>query len=616
MKSKPPPARRSAGSIPCFSFVAALTLLAFIPTAHAQWLTQNFQLRGGWNAIYTHVDASHTTLDNLILSDESNPIREVWHWNPASSALQFVVSPQEPTGAGTAWSSWLRGNEAGSTLKRWAGNAAYLVRVDGAVATYNWSLKGRPVPPKYQWTTTGLNFVGFPTPPALPPTFETFLSGSAELQSAAEIFQYPGGELGPENPIRLFARRTTYVKRGESFWIRSPGVFNRYFGPIEFHLQSPDGVHFGDSLSQYRITLRNLQTAPVTVTLRLINSEVPPVGQEEIVQLPPVLVRGTLNPANLQYSHTILGEGTHNWPLAARGSAGSELEIVLGLNRSQMTAPAHSFYAGILRLTDSLDLSEIDIPISAKVASTSGLWVGEATVSQVGQYLKTYARDGDGKPIPVPSPSDNPSNVPYQVTAINTALAPAARSVPLRLILHRDSVTGETRLLQRVYHGLRSGSTLVLATRENLLDPDQLQSARRISAAHLPFSPENNPWPRITGDLRMGESLVFNVTTIANDPRSNPFLHSYHPDHDNLDVDFKTVLPQGSESFRVDRQITLTVTAPGSDFASLTSSSHQFSGSYGELVTFFGRNAESRQFEVSGSFVVNRISPLGALTLE
>ena len=140
--------------------------------------------------------------------------------------------------------------------------------------------------------------------------------------------------------------------------------------------------------------------------------------------------------------------------------------------------------AGVLRLADSL---QIGLPLGHG-ASTSGLWVGEATVSQVRHYLKTYARDGAGQPITVPSPADNPTTAPYQVTATDTSFGPTARSVPLRLILHHDSsAQGGTRLLQRVYHDLRFGTDVVLATRESLLDPTRLEAARRISAATFRF---------------------------------------------------------------------------------------------------------------------------------
>jgi hypothetical protein len=51
---------------------------------------------------------------------------------------------------------------------------------------------------------------------------------------------------------------------------------------------------------------------------------------------------------------------------------------------------------------------------------------------------------------------------------------------------------------------------------------------------------------------------------VFNDHASNPFLRTYHPDHDNLDATFKQELPQGSESYTdLTRETALSVTATG-----------------------------------------------------
>ena len=43
-----------------FRLVIATMLLLLPNAGRAQWLTQSFELKHGWNAIYLHVDASHT----------------------------------------------------------------------------------------------------------------------------------------------------------------------------------------------------------------------------------------------------------------------------------------------------------------------------------------------------------------------------------------------------------------------------------------------------------------------------------------------------------------------------------------------------------------------------
>ena len=363
--------------------------------AGAQWVTQSIGLKGGWNAVFLHVDATHDTLNALVAADGSNPILEVWKWNPPSIA-QFTDSPAQPTVA-VEWVNWHRTNSS-SALQRLSGDTAYLVRVGTNVPTYTWNIKGRPVAPRHDWTISGLNLLGFSTVTNNPPKFYGFLAQAPELQSAApEIYYYPGGELSSNNPALLpsllFNSTVATVRRGQAFWIRSGTVFNRYFGPFEVIHAGTSGVEFGDTGTSSTFRLRNLTTNTLTVTLRLNASETPPVGQASIVSVPPLLIRGALNITNLTYGFTNLPVSSpRTWTLAPRNLPGSEAEVVLGLNRTAISAPAGSLFAGVLSMTDSLGISQVDVPVSATASSSSGLWVGGANVNQVGQYLVAYAR--------------------------------------------------------------------------------------------------------------------------------------------------------------------------------------------------------------------------------
>src|SRR5262245_12507032 len=176
--------------------LAAITLWTWSHAARAQWLTQTNTLKAGWNAVFLQVDASYTNLDQLVGSDPTNPIQEIWYWAPALPTGQFVDSPQVPTGVGNQWVSWTRVLGPASALQRLVGNGAYLVRVTNSAANYSWRVKGKPVIPTYRWTLTGLNFIGFPTPASAPPFFEALLAQAPEFQQNAEIYRYQGGELG------------------------------------------------------------------------------------------------------------------------------------------------------------------------------------------------------------------------------------------------------------------------------------------------------------------------------------------------------------------------------------------------------------------------------------
>ena len=402
----------------------------------------------------------------------------------------------------------------------------------------------------------------------------------------------------------MFALHTTPVTRGQAVWIRSGTVYNNYYGPFSLALQSAGGVTFGDSVSQFSLHLLNTCASNVTVTLQLLNSETPPNGQTNIVGVPPLLVRGSLNASNLTYGYTNLPLGRqYQWTLAPQGSNGSDVVVVLGLNRYQMTQAPGSLFAGILKFTDSFNYTEVDVPVSAVQSSAAGLWVGNATVSQVANYLKTYQLDTNNAPVVS-------SNGNYVVTGVNTNLGAVAAPFALRLIIHNNGTNSV--LLQHAFFGLSRYSNHMIATTESQLDPAQLASARRITAAHLPWSADNVPWP-FTGALVPGGNLATTVTLAYDDQRSNPFLHTYHPDHDNLDASMQNELAQGYESYQISRQINLTVSPPANDFASLTAAAQSLVGYYQETMSLGGLGGASRNFNVSGYFTLNRVSPISTL---
>lgn len=453
-------------------------------SASAQWVTQSFNLVPGWNAVYLHVDARHASIQDLVGADGANPIQEIWLWRPSPATAQFVVSPQLPTTGGSQWISWDRAAGAISPLQSLPGNGAYLVRVGGA-ANYTWNLKGKPAPPDYLWTSTGLNFVGFPTRAGAPPTFENFLSPSPAFYQAAQVFAYVGGDLGPANPAQIFAFRSRNVNRGQAYWIRSGETYNNYFGPFEVTLDNPAGLQFGGDQSQSRMRLKNLTSSSLTVTLQLTTSEAPPAGETAIANVPPLLLRAALNATNLTYGSSNLVAAAQTVTLTPRGQVGSQAEVVIGLNRFQMSGPAGTHYAGVLRLTDLMALSQVDIPATAEVASLAGLWVGNVSVDSVNHYLKSYQTNLDG----TLQLSAQGSYVPSET---NAAPGAVARPFPLRLIVHNDGVN--SYLLQRVFQGMDENTNLVVTTREQVLHTGLLASARRISSTHLPWSANNGGW--------------------------------------------------------------------------------------------------------------------------
>lgn len=590
-------------------WVLILVLMGFASTGRAQWLTQSFNLKTGWNAVFLHVDATHRTLDELVgpAAPVLTPIEQVWRWTPNESMAQFVESPQQPVESGSQWVSWRRSDGGLSELSRLTANFAYLVYV---TEDYVWELKGKPVIPAYRWATSGLNFVGFPTVAVDPPGFEDFLA-EAPMMQLAEIFRYIGGEFGPSNPGRLFALRTTPVRRGEAYWMRSTQGYNQYFGPFEVVATGGRSIDFGDSLSTMGFRLRNWTSEPLTVSMRLRSSEAPPSGEQAIVDVPPLLVRGALNPIDTIYAfNELTADTTNTWTLAPYGQPGSEAEVVLGLDRASIEADVGDLLAGILELTDSLGHSRVDVSVTAGTASKAGLWVGGAAITEVSQYLKSYLRDLNNQLVVQEDGS-------YFVSQVVTNLTPVPTAFPLRLIVHNPD-TGPATLLQRVYFGFDAGTNAVVTTSQTGLDARFLSEARRISASHLPWS-ESNPGWDFSGPLGREGIVQAVVTTPYEDQASNPFLHTYHPDHDNLDPRFQNQLPQGSESYRIEREVTLQFLPPENDFVSRVSAGTKLTGVYLETIRVLGlaqagNQFDTRRFDVRGAFSLQRVAEVPTLT--
>jgi hypothetical protein len=882
------------------TWMAGAILLAMAPFANAQWQEQELKLVPGWNAVYLHVDSTHSGIADLAASTE---VQEVWLWQPKLSTAQYVTNPDAPADAKSSWASWkLRLGDASSTLKRMPGNSAYLVKLGGTV-DFTWKILGKPVPAQYQWTTSGLNFIGVPSVAGNgAPSLEDYFSPAGDLLLVTDIFTYGGGDLGPTNPGQVYGLRTTKADRGKAFWMRSGTKFNRYFGPFDLKLQSPDGVHFGKNLSAYRVRLSNLTGADLTVKLTEVPSAAAPNplpnGETAITGRAPVIVRGELNTSTLSYGHAALSDGPQSWTLKPLGEVGSQVEVVLGLDRSKMDGAAGSLYASVLRFTDSLGTgaqgySQRDIPVSGTVGSSEGLWVGAVGINKVRNTMKAVDPKDSTRSISTDTDTFGDVASPYPlrliihrehlggVTAINpgvtvsgavpqgdgvdvtvsatsrafptgtqiafsggglltltadaasgattltgnltvedladsetansgatqdtlsdagvigltvgssvttgagesqgtgvdvtvaatprayaagdaltfsgggvlTLTADAAAGVTTLtgdltvddiasgetvtadvaqgtgvgvnvaattrdysigdrigfsgggiLTLTADAATGATtlagdltvadladgavaaswtagstativavdntsrkmyagevlsfsgggnltltanaavnstlltgnlsggniglaetgqtdrlRLMQRAYVGIVDGDVAGVATTESLLKAGTLANARRVSSTHLPVSATNAPWS-CAGELAAGQTLSVTVEVGYDDQGSNPFLHTYHPDHDNLSADFKTVEPVGRESYRIKRQITLTFSNPAATFSGLTSGGRQLVGEYEETMTLYGLVGDSqpneKRFAMKGEFVINRISDIATLTME
>lgn len=579
--------------------IATMTVL-FAPSIEAQWKTESFRLRNGWNAIYMQVDVRYADLQTLLDNTGAGQVQEVWLWAPTFTTREFLQNPDSPTNVGSNWLSWQRNDPGNATLGHLLGDAAYLIHYTGPDDLI-WNVTGIPVPPVYKWSSAGENFLGFSTPASGAPSFEDFLGEEPSLPVSIDIFRYVGGPLG-SNPVQVLGLRNSDVVRGEAFWLKASN-FNSYFGPFDLSLQRSAGIDFGGNAAQSTVRIRNRADRELTVTFELLDSGSPPAQvildsgdptvtpnslpgvafDASVAGTPPIVVRGVLDPNTRTFPFTSLVATPHSVTLAPEGELGSEMDVVLGVDISSLSGVPGDLFAGVIRFTDSLGHLQVDVPTRVIQKSMNGLWVGEAKVRQV-------------------------MNSPTVSTT--QTLGSTSTPAPLRLIVHhgQENATTTTRLLQRVYFGFDDNVDPLLTIREDLLSSEHLSAARRLSATHLPWTEGNDTWA-FDQDLESGGAMTAVVSVEYDDQRTNPFLHTYHPDHDNKDALFENAQPRGEESYTIKRDITLTLDAGGGDFDSVTrAGSQEVSGIYDEAIEVLGKGTESTTFQVRGEFSLNRIT--------
>lgn len=549
-----------------------LTFLAFSPAARAQWQTTTYSLTGGWNSIYLHGDSTHVTPDQLFANNPE--IIEVWRWNPNPNSIQFSSSPLIPSNGTPEWSVWLRGNPAQTTLATLTGQTAYLVRCTGTTSdSFSIAIPQKPRPPRSTWVRNGANFLGFPTRlNANYPLFSTyFATFPAAIAADTRIYRYVGGPLGASNPVQVFSPAAERIDRNRAYWFELPVVGN-FYAPLEISPSAPDGLHYGRSGSTFTVRVRNRTAAPVTLTVAPVDSAAAPTGQDAIVAAVP-LMRRTFAAGSATYTDTALTTA-FNEVIGPQ----SAIELTFGVDRSQMPGANDALYASFLRFTDSGDLLDIAIPVSARKASLSGLWVGDITVSNVG------------------------STVP------GSSGSATARAFPLRVLLHVDNAN-TARLLSQVFLGQLAPAPhdLGLCTRESGLKADAKGSATRLMAAQLPLDTEVSAG---SGTVGLGQTLVRTFTVLFND-RTNPFVHAYHPDHDNKDARFAPLVA-GVESYTYARALTFQfANTPPPGTSPVGWGATVLAGTYSETITGVHKQA----ITVTGTFELRRVSDIGAITL-
>lgn len=564
MKPQLPRHLRPLAGLLSFSFC----LLSSLP-ATAQWAAQTITLRPGWNAVFLEVQPEPRECDAVFAG---LPVETVWRFNRRQTTVQFIDDPNQIVASQPNWLIWLpNAHPLGglSQLFTLEGGRPYLIKLADNAPVTTWTAKGTPILRSPDWLASALNFVGFPLPTNSPPTIQAFFTNSPAL-ATNRVYRLSASGLWSQvnNPA------TNLMQRGEAFWIRSTGLPD-YAGPLEVQLERRSGLDFGRTLTEQTLRIRNPSTNQNrTVAVRLLASEPIPVTAGLPVKAGSV---------PLSWWQNDFAGGKVGWTNLATTLVYSNLppggtwELRLAVRRADMTpftltsGAAAATYQSLLEVTEAANLTRLLVPVSAEgmdgwITGTgsraskdgtpglphTGLWVGTVTLTNVSQP------SGANPLAPVPTASE----------------------FEFRLLVHVDAA-GQARLLQRALLMWRQGQTnsaggVAVPGRYVLLTDEQRTNGlvgatlrdgkavgRRFSSAAFSF---RDPLPMNGTGLFGANASVFlcAITNGYNSPL-NPFVHRFHPDHDNLDdrgapLTVKTDLPAGpytKESWTVKRTLEL-----------------------------------------------------------
>ena len=571
-----------------------LLWLAASPTpCLAQWRTQQIPLVPGWNAVYLEVQPEPRSCDEIF---GNRPVQSIWKWDRRFSTIQFNLDPATLLPENPDWLMWLPPSDPRAFLNRLfelQGCQAYLIKVAPNAAPFTVPVKGQVIIPRLDWYPHGLNLVGFPTNPRNPPTFADFFAFTPEVDTslayANQLYRLDSAGRGQQivQPAR------DRLQAGVAYWI---GCVRAPSDMAAINIRPQGGaVDFGTLVSKQELSIRNPHpTATVTVRVQQRASESAPLtgGFPELA-----------GPVPLAF---LSQDASNQWVWAEFPTNGltsslvpqQEWVIHLGVRRQDFAPYAPqgtngASYQSILEITDGAESLLIRVPVMANQAGglrslmgspmdahaeNEGLWVGQATVNQV--------------------------NAPAYTT---NNLLPTPAPASFRLLVHVNGY-GQASLLQQVFLAWDSSlvepphtnGTYALYAKEADL-PANATDVNRISSAAFP----------IMAPVAMTNSFTNTMTgtvVVRFDDPVNPFLHRYHPRHDNKDWNFRPYT-NAVETRTIQRDITLefspATNAPANPFWGVD----VFSGTYRETLS----GLRAQPLRVQGGFTLQRISRINTL---
>lgn len=527
--------------------LSAVCLLPF--TGQAQWMTQRIPLVQGWNAIHLKVNPVDKSCAT-IFSDAA--VTQVAWWNRDRL--------DDGTGSSiTDFCYWYRNGETPSTFARVIGDQRYLV-----YATANrpyFEVVGTPVLPSGTIYLGEPNLIGLNVPNVTsdPPSFMDYFKDCKSLWNGSQPWYGVNATNGP-----AFIRdRVVITNASQAVWFRTAGSGMATFtGPLTVSLDKSDSVvKWTDNTDPRTITIRNTSSEERVLNINRLSSLPPPTGQGTSAGDVRLLVESidwSEGYAKRVYS-------TLAFPFVTNIAAGATFEFRVKPDVANMaaTGDATCNYMSILEISDkgsTLDgdvradgtcLYRVGLSVAGtlaanEAAAAAGLWVGTVVLGQVNR----------AKMLGSSTPEWDPD-----------ALMTAPHPFQFRLIVH-VAADGTTKILKQVFTAKRTADadhSDLLTDRDTAIAYRGLfpnATIRRTASANFPFMA---PLVLEGGEFMAADATLSGTFTQEYDDKTNPFVHAFHPQHDNVEFRNKAPYTLGSgdegvgeyESWGVTRTVSL-----------------------------------------------------------
>lgn len=568
-----------------FRWAVVACMLSVTGLAWGEWGEQTIALEPGWNAVFLEVQPPENGCAAVFAG---LPVESVWYWNKRFEPTQFVQEPGNLVPKSPDWLAWFpEGSKDAFLTDLFAVNAGDCLLVQlGGDARQTLTLEGRREVRSLSWVPDSFNFVGFHVGTQAPPTFKRFFSNEKAL-TGQTIFRT--GADGKNRQVLDPDSET--LRQGEAYWIYCKGASD-FSGPLKVEFPLREGLVFGELLREQSLKLANESDETRTVTVRLLPSSRPDKSDLSL----PSLAGGVA----LSY-YSLVSWSKFDEPLTFEMPPGRVQEIQLAVRRRDMpqSGDPGAQYESLLEVSDNKGML-YTIPVSAKGAvNYAGLWVGTVSLDAVSEAGNSF------DPV---------------------TTKPVAQPFNFRIIVHVDA-SNNARILQHV-----SLMQVQAKLGPSPDDPDvqiETEPARYVLLTNDDLIPEYEGVSLRDGKLvgRRISAPAFSLTAPAalsgqinsqltgtlqvdyKDPM-NPFVHAFHPDHNNLDERYEQQLPEGVESYSFSRAITLNFAEQDPESLGLPEWGYELvGGAYSEKLT----GVHVRDIHMSGTFRLTKVMDVPVL---